>query len=117
MADSQVQPSDKEEQIVGDPGSERRKYIESLEKEVRKSAESRKFLDSTDGKYLMDWFDELISQYTNRILKQGVDHGEVIDLRARINLLRNIKSVLTMQGDETRMKEIQEQLKVAKTDE
>jgi hypothetical protein len=99
------------------PMNERQKAIKSLEKQLTKAARSKEFVDSSGGQYVISYMSELLSGFTNQLLKPSNTRETDIDLKARIDLLRKLKQVLETQANETVLAQITDQLELAKSEE
>lgn len=89
-------------------------YIANLETQLNKASLAKRFVDSEEGKYVIDYMAELISSLTNKLLNTRRTNDEYIEIRAQIEILRKLSQVLTVQANETVMLNIREKLELAK---
>lgn len=89
-------------------------YITNLEAQLNKASLAKRFVDSEEGKYVIDYMAELISSLTNKLLNTRRTNDEYIEIRAQIEILRKLSQVLTVQANETVMLNIREKLELAK---
>lgn len=89
-------------------------YIANLETQLNKASLAKRFVDSEEGKYVIDYMAELISSLTNKLLNTRRTNDEYIEIRAQIEILRKLSQVLTIQANETVMLNIREKLELAK---
>ena len=75
-------------------------YIDNLEKQLKSAALAKTFVESTDGKYVIDYINTLVSSLTNQILNSRKTQEEYIELRGQIDILRRLQAVLTVQAND-----------------
>lgn len=97
--------------------TERQKYIAKIENELSKAARSKAFVNSDEGRYVIDYIGELISQKTNELLSKRRTHEEYIEIRAQIDILRKLKQVLEVQSNEEVIAQLSTQLDLARAEE
>jgi cell shape-determining protein MreC len=95
----------------------RQKQIEKLTKELAKAAKSKKFIESEEGNYVLDYIGELISNFTNQMINTRKTHEEYIELRAKIDVLRKLRGVLEVQSSDQAISQLNEQLDLASSGE
>lgn len=93
--------------------NKRAAYIEKLQSELLKASNSKKFVESEEGSYVISYIQELVTAKTNSLLKVGLTHEENISLKAEINILRKLKAVLEAQASDTQIKELNDALTLA----
>lgn len=97
--------------------TERDKYIRKIESELTKAARSRAFVSSDEGKYVINYITELVSQKTNELLSKMRTHEQYIEMRAQIEILRKLKQVLEVQANEEVISQLSAQLDEAKSEQ
>lgn len=101
---------------MNDQPTERDKYIAKIEAELTKAAKSRAFVNSDEGKYVINYIGELISQKTNELISKMRTHEEYIEIRAQIDILRKLKQVLEVQANEEVIAQLSAQLDEARSE-
>lgn len=96
--------------------TEREKYLNKLKGDLLKAANSKRFIESEDGSYVISLIKELITAKTNKILNARVERDEYIELRAQVDVLRRLAQTLEVQADETVINKLTEDIKLAETD-
>lgn len=96
--------------------TERDKYIAKIEHDLSKAAKSRAFVNSEEGKYVINYLAELISQKTNELISKRRTNEEYIELRAQIDILRKLKQVLEVQANEEVIAQLSAQLDAARAE-
>jgi predicted ABC-class ATPase len=97
--------------------NERQKYIANIEKELAKAAKAKRFTDSEEGKYVIDYISELISSQVNRFVNKRVSHEEYIELRAQVDILKRLKQVLELQANEQVLEKLHADLELATSED
>lgn len=93
--------------------TERQKYIKKLETELNKASRSRQFVNSEEGKYVIEYIAELVSNATNKLINTRLSNEDYIETRAEINVLRRLKQVLETQANEQVIAELSAKLSEA----
>lgn len=93
--------------------TERQKYIKKLETELNKASRSRQFVNSEEGKYVIEYLAELVSNATNKLINTRLSNEDYIETRAEINVLRRLKQVLETQANEQVIAELSAKLSEA----
>ena len=93
--------------------TERQKYIKKLETELNKASRSRQFVNSEEGKYVIEYLTELVSNATNKLINTRLSNEDYIETRAEINVLRRLKQVLETQANEQVIAELSAKLSEA----
>jgi hypothetical protein len=96
-----------------EPMTERQKAVERLQKELKKAARSKHFVNSDEGQYVIEYIGELISAFTNQVLNSRKTHEEYIELRAKVDVLRKLKQVLEVQSNDEVIAKLAEDLALA----
>jgi hypothetical protein len=96
-----------------EPMTERQKSVERLQKELKKAARSKHFVNSDEGQYVIEYIGELISAFTNQVLNSRKTHEEYIELRAKVDVLRKLKQVLEVQSNDEVIAKLAEDLALA----
>jgi len=96
--------------------TERQKVIEKLEKDLAKASKAKRFVEG-DGSLVLDYIGQYITDFTNQLLSTRKSHEEYIELRAKIDVLRRLRAVLEIQGDESSIIRMREQLDLATSEE
>lgn len=94
----------------------REQEIIRLEKEIAKASKAKRFIESDDGGYVIEYLKALISTYTNQLLNNRKTQEEYIEIRAQIVLLRKIVQVLEVQGSEKVLGELSSRLSLAESE-
>lgn len=97
--------------------TEKQKYIQNIEKELSKAAKAKRFVDSEDGQYVINYISELISSQVNKFVNKRVDHEEYIELRAQVDILKRLKQVLELQANEKVVEKLHTDLELATTED
>jgi hypothetical protein len=97
--------------------NEREKYIANIEKELSKAAKAKRFTDSEDGRYVLDYMSELISTQINKFVNKRVTHEEYIELRAQVDILKRLKQVLEVQSNEKVLEKLHVDLELATSED
>jgi hypothetical protein len=95
----------------------RQKQIEKLTKELSKAAKSKRFIESEEGTYVLEYITELVSNFTNQMINTRKSHEEYIELRAKIDVLRKLKGVLEVQSSDKSINQLNEQLDLATSED
>jgi hypothetical protein len=95
------------------PKTEREKSVERLQKELTKAAQSKHFIESSEGQYVIEYIGELISGLTNQVMNTRKTHEEYIEIRAKVDILRKLKQVLEVQGNEQVIAKLSEDIALA----
>jgi hypothetical protein len=78
---------------------------------------SKRFIDSEEGKYVINYIAEVVSSLTNQMINKRVEHDEYVELRAKIDILRRLKQVLEAKASDTVIAKLQEDLSMAESGE
>lgn len=97
--------------------NDRQKYIQKLESEIAKASRSRQFVNSEEGKYVIGYIGELVSNATNKLINTRLSNEDYIETRAEINVLRKLKQVLETQASEDVIAELSAKLSEANSGE
>ena len=97
--------------------NERQKYIEKIEGELTKATKAKRFVNSEDGQYVIDYMKQLTSDLVNQITNRRCDEMEYVEKRGQIAILRKLTQVLETQANEAVMIQLREQLNIAKSEE
>jgi len=95
----------------------RKAYIDKLENDLRKASLAKRFTDSEDGKYLLEYIGELISSLTNKVLNTRRTEEEYIETRAQIEILRKLRQVLDVQSNPQVLANLRAQIDEAQSEE
>lgn len=95
--------------------TEREKYIAKLEKDLAKASLSRRFVNSEEGKYVIDYITELVTNATNKLISSRLSNEDYIETRAELNVLRKLKQVLEVQANESIIAELSAKLSEARS--
>jgi len=91
-------------------------YINKLEKELKAASLSKQFVESENGQYVINYIAETISTYTNMLINARRPHEEYIELRAKIDVLRKLKQVLEVQGNDSVLTKLRADLDLAQSE-
>lgn len=105
------------EATVDEVKTERQKVVEKLSKELTKASKAKRFIESNDGSLVLEYISQFITDFTNQMLNTRKTHEEYIELRAKIDILRRLKAVLEVQGNEQAIARLNDQLDLASSDE
>lgn len=97
--------------------SERDAYIKKLQDDLLEASLAKKFVDSEEGKYLIDYISGVISTLTDQIISSKKTHDEYLELRAKIDILRRLKQVLEVKSSEKVIQKLSEDLQLASSGE
>ena len=95
----------------------RKQSIERLEKELAKAAKSQRFVNSDEGRYVIEYLGELISSITNKIVNKQQDHLQYARLQGQAEILIKLKRVLETQANQQVIDQIHQQLELAKSED
>lgn len=95
----------------------RAEYIDNLEAQLKKAALAKTFVESTDGKYVINYINSLVSSLTNQILNSRKSQEEYIELRAQVDILRKLQAVLTVQANDDVLLKLREKIDLAKSED
>lgn len=99
------------------PKTEREQYIERLQGDLAQAALSKKFLDSEEGKYVIDYISEVQKTLTEQMLNNRKTYEEYVELRAKVDILRRLNQVLAAKSSDTVIAKLSEDLQLAQTGE
>lgn len=97
--------------------SPRQKYIDKLQNDLLQASLSKRFIESEEGKYVINYITGVVSTLTNQLINSRKTHEEYIEIRAKIDVLRRLKQVLEAQSSETVLNKLQTDLELAQTGE
>jgi len=97
--------------------TEREKAVKRLQDNLFEAAMSKRFVESEEGRYLLDYITEVVSTLTNQLIGKRLEHEEYIEIRAKIDILRRIKQVLEVKADDKVIVKLQQELSLAQTGE
>lgn len=97
--------------------TEREKAVKRLQDNLFEAAMSKRFVESEEGRYLLDYITEVVSTLTNQLIGKRLEHEEYIEIRAKIDILRRIKQVLEVKADDKVIVKLQQELGLAQTGE
>ena len=92
-------------------------YIDNLEAQLRSAGLAKTFVESTEGQYVIDYINTLVSSLTNQILNSRKDHDEYIELRAQVDILRKLQAILTVQANDSVLLKLREKIDLAKVED
>ena len=95
----------------------RTEYIDNLEGQLRKASLAKTFVEITDGQYVIDYINTLVSSLTNQILNSRKTHEEYIELRAQVDILRKLQAVMTVQANDDVLLKLREKIELAKAED
>ena len=95
----------------------REKYLEKVQSDLFEASMSKRFIDSEEGKYVINYIAEVVSSLTNQMINKRVEHDEYVELRAKIDILRRLKQVLEAKASDTVIAKLQEDLSIAESGE
>lgn len=99
-----------------EPLTERQKYITKLENELAKASRSRQFVNSEEGKYVINYIGELVTNATNKMINTRLSNEDYIETRAELNVLRKLKQVLETQASDSVINELTAKLSEANSE-
>lgn len=94
----------------------RKQYLDKLEGDLRKASLSRQFVDSENGQFVIEYIGEVVSTLTNQLINNRRTAEEYIEIRAKIDILRKLKQVLEVQGNDKVIKKIRDDLELAQSE-
>ena len=97
--------------------TEREKAVKRLQDNLFEAAMSKRFVESEEGRYLLDYITGVVSNLTNQLIGKRLEHEEYIEIRAKIDILRRIKQVLEVKADDKVIVKLQQELSLAQTGE
>lgn len=97
--------------------TERQKYVHNLEKQLAKASRSRQFVSSEEGRYVIDYISELVTNATNKMINTRLSNEDYIETRAELNVLRKLKQVLETQASDSVIAELSAKLSEAQSEE
>ncbi len=97
--------------------SKRQQAIERLQNDLFEAGMSHRFINSEEGKYVIDYITEVVSTLTNQMVSKRLERDEYIELRAKIDILRRLKQVLEAKASETTIARLKEDLNLAQSEE
>lgn len=97
--------------------NERERQIASLEKKLYTASMAKKFIESEEGSYVIQYIQELVSQKTNDLINNRKTQEEYIEIRAQIDILRRLKQVLEVQANEQIIAKLNSDLELASSGE
>lgn len=107
-----------EEQIVPtEVVNPRQAYINKLQDDLFQSAMSQRFVNSEEGKFVIDYISEVVSTLTNQLINKRQTQEDYIETRAKIDVLRKLKAVLEAKASDTTINKLKEDLALARSDE
>lgn len=95
----------------------RAEYIDNLESQLRRAALAKTFVESTDGQYVIDYINTLVSSLTNQILNSRKSELEYVELRAQVDILRKLQAVMTVQANDDVLLKLREKIELAKVED
>lgn len=95
----------------------REEAIERIQDKLFEAAMSKRFIESEEGKYLLDYITEVVSNLTNKMLNKRGSYEDYIELRAKIDILRRLKQVLEVKADDESIVKLKEELSLAQSGE
>lgn len=95
----------------------REQYVSKLQNDLAQASLARRFVDSEEGKYVIDYITEVVSSLTNQMINSRKTHEEYVELRAKIDVLRRLKQVLEAKSSDTVLNKLQADLQLAQTGE
>lgn len=109
----------KEENVVEKPAelNPRQAYINKLQDDLFQSAMSQRFIQSEEGKYVIDYITEVVSTLTNQLINKRQSQEDYIETRAKIDVLRKLKAVLEAKANDTIINKLKDDLALAQSDE
>lgn len=97
--------------------SKRQQAIERIQNDLFEAGMSRRFVDSEEGKYVIDYITEVVSTLTNQMVSKRLERDEYIEIRAKIDVLRRLKQVLEAKANTTTIARLKEDLNLAQSEE
>lgn len=97
--------------------NEREKVVEKLQKQLVEASLAKRFLDSEEGVYVIDYISEVISTLTNNLIGKRLEHEEYIEARAKIDILRRLKQVLEAKASDTVIAKMSADLELATSED
>jgi|CXWK01.1.fsa_nt_gi hypothetical protein len=97
--------------------NERQKYIEKIEKDLNKASKAKFFVESAEGRLALDYIAEYITDFNKQLLKITNTREEDIALKAKLDVLRRLHGVLEVQGSDSAIAKMREQLDLATSEE
>lgn len=100
-----------------DSQNERQRYIQKVSDNLYQAAMSKRFVDSDEGKYLLDYITEVVSALTNKIVGSRLERDDYIETRAKIDILIRLKQILEVKADDAAIAKLQKDLELAQSGE
>lgn len=97
--------------------TKREEAIEKLQGDLFEAAMSQRFIESEEGKYLINYITEVVSSLTNQMINKRLEREEYIEVRAKIDILRRLKQVLEAKASDVVIAQLKEQLSLAQSGE
>lgn len=100
-----------------EPKSKRQQAIEKLQNDLFEAGMSSRFVNSEEGKYVINYITEVVSALTNQMINSRLDREEYIELRAKIDVLRRLKQVLEAKASDAVIARLKADLDLAQSEE
>lgn len=95
----------------------REKYVNKLQDDLFAAAMSQRFVESEEGKYLLDYITGVVGTLTNQLINTRLSHEEYIETRAKADILRRLKAVLEAKASPTVIEKLKTDLKIAQSED
>ena len=95
------------------PITERERVVKRLGDDLYTAAQARRFIDSDEGQFLLNYINEVVSNLTNNILNKRLEQIDYVETRAKIDILRRLKAALEAKADTKSMDRLREELELA----
>mgnify|MGYP000857362436 FL=1 len=103
------------EEIVEPIKTIRELEIERLQGEIAKAAKSKRFIESEEGSYVINYISEVVSSLTNQLINKRQERDDYIEIRAKIDVLRRLKQALESQSSDVVLSELSQRLALAES--